>query len=56
MYAVLDDHFGTEDYGVGLRKDDTDLHGKLDKALADMKADGVAAKIAEQWFGKNILK
>ena len=55
-YAVLDDHFGTEDYGVGLRKDDTDLHGKLDKALADMKADGVAAKIAEQWFGKNILK
>ena len=39
-----------------LRKDDTDLHGKLDKALADMKADGVAAKIAEQWFGKNILK
>ena len=56
VYAVLDDHFGTEDYGVGLRKDDTDLHGKLDKALADMKADGVAAKIAEQWFGKNILK
>jgi polar amino acid transport system substrate-binding protein len=31
-YAVLDDHFGTEDYGVGLRKDDTELHGKLDKA------------------------
>ena len=56
VYAVLDDHFGTEDYGVGLRKDDTDLHGKLDKALADMKADGVAAKIAEQWFGKNIIK
>ena len=55
-YAGLDDPSGTEDYGVGLRKDDTDLHGKLDKALADMKADGVAAKIAEQWFGKNILK
>ena len=28
VYAVLDDHFGTEDYGVGLRKDDTDLHGR----------------------------
>lgn len=56
QYAVLQDHFGTEDYGVGVRKDDSALQGKLDKALADMKADGSAAKIAEQWFGKNIIK
>ncbi|WP_287805357.1 amino acid ABC transporter substrate-binding protein [Diaphorobacter sp.] len=56
QYAVLDDNFGTEEYGVGVRKDDTELHGKLDKALADMKQDGSAAKIAEQWFGKNIIK
>lgn len=55
-YAVLDEHFGTEDYGVGVRKDDTALLGKLDKALADMKQDGTAAKIATQWFGKNIVK
>ena len=55
-YAVLQDHFGTEDYGVGLRKDDTELHAKIDKALADMKQDGAATKIAEQWFGKNIIK
>jgi len=55
-YAVLDEHFGTEDYGVGVRQDDTELLGKLDKALADMKQDGTAAKIAEQWFGKNIIK
>ena len=56
QYAVLADNFGTEEYGVGVRKDDTELHGKLDKALADMKQDGSAAKIAEQWFGKNIIK
>ena len=56
QYAVLDDNFGTEEYGVGVRKDDTNLHGKLDKALGEMKADGAAAKIAEQWFGKNIIK
>ncbi|GKS90119.1 amino acid ABC transporter substrate-binding protein [Acidovorax sp. SUPP2539] len=55
-YAVLDEHFGTEDYGVGVRKDDTALQGRLDKALADMKQDGTAGKIATQWFGKNILK
>lgn len=55
-YAVLDEHFGTEDYGVGVRKDDTDLHGKLDQALAAMKQDGAAARIATQWFGKDIIK
>ena len=56
QYAVLEDNFGTEEYGVGLRKDDTELLGKLDKVLTDMKADGAAAKISEQWFGKNIVK
>jgi polar amino acid transport system substrate-binding protein len=56
QYAVLDDNFGTEEYGVGVRKDDAELLGKLDKALGEMKADGAAAKIAEQWFGKNIIK
>lgn len=55
-YAVLDENFGTEDYGVGVRKEDTELLARLDKALADMKADGRGAKISEQWFGKNILK
>ena len=56
QYAVLDDNFGTEEYGVGVRKDDAELLGKLDKALGEMKADGAAVKIAEQWFGKNIIK
>ena len=55
-YAVIEEHFGTEDYGVGVRKDDTELHTKLDKALADMKADGAAAVIATKWFGKDIIK
>ena len=55
-YAIIDEHFGTEDYGVGVRKDDAELHGKLDKALADMKADGTSAQIATKWFGKDIIK
>ena len=56
LYVVLDDHFGTEDYGVGLRKEDTELLTKLQEAIHGMKQDGSAAKIAEQWFGKNIIK
>ncbi|GAA3994184.1 amino acid ABC transporter substrate-binding protein [Comamonas faecalis] len=56
LYRVLDENFGTEEYGVGLRKDDTELLTRLDQAMADMKADGTAAKISEQWFGKDIIK
>ena len=55
-YAIIDEHFGTEDYGVGVRKDDTDLNARLDKALDEMKQDGTAAKIATQWFGKDVTK
>lgn len=55
-YRVLEENFGTEDYGVGTRKGDTELAAKLDKALDDMKADGTAAKISTQWFGSDIVK
>ncbi len=55
-YRVLDENFGTEDYGVGMRKEDTDLHAKIQKALDDMKADGTAATTSTKWFGKDIVK
>ena len=55
-YAVLDENFGTEEYGVGVRKDDTELLAKLQKAMDDMKADGSAARISTEWFGKDIIK
>ena len=55
-YLVLEDHFGTEEYGVGMRKEDVELLGKLQKAMDDMKKDGAAARISTQWFGKNIVK
>lgn len=55
-FAVLQDNFGTEDYGVGFRKEDTELLAKVDKALADMKADGTAGEISKKWFGENIVK
>ena len=55
-YRVLDENFGTEDYGVGVRKDDADLLAKLDKTLGEMKQDGAAGRIATQWFGANIVK
>jgi polar amino acid transport system substrate-binding protein len=55
-YRVLDENFGTEDYGVGTRKDDTELMAKLQKTLDEMKKDGSAAAISTKWFGKDIIK
>ncbi len=55
-YRVLDENFGTEDYGVGTRKDDKELMAKIQKAMDDMKTDGAAAAISTKWFGKDIIK
>lgn len=55
-YRVLEENFGVEEYGVGLRKDETELLAKLDAAMAEMKKDGKAAEIATKWFGKDIIK
>ncbi|NYT36758.1 amino acid ABC transporter substrate-binding protein [Allopusillimonas soli] len=55
-YRVLEENFGTEDYGVGVRKDDTALLDKLNEALDGMKQDGTATKIAVKWFGADIIK
>jgi polar amino acid transport system substrate-binding protein len=54
-YRVLDDHFGTEEYGVGVRKDDAALLTGLQNALTQMKQDGAAAAISNKWFGKDII-
>lgn len=50
---VLKENFGQEEYGIGLRKADTDLKAKLDKALEEIKADGTYDKIHSKWFSNN---
>lgn len=55
-YRVLADNFGTEEYGVGTRKEDGELMGKIQKAMDEMKKDGSAARISTEWFGKDIIK
>jgi polar amino acid transport system substrate-binding protein len=55
VYKVLDEDFGKESYGVGIRKSDQTFKAELDKTLDAMKADGTADKISEKWFGKAII-
>ena len=55
-YTVLAEDFGTEDYGVGFRKDDEATRNKINDALNEMKKDGKAAEIANKWFGADVIK
>jgi polar amino acid transport system substrate-binding protein len=55
-YKILKDDFGSEAYGVGLRKDDKELLESINKAFDDMKKDGTAKAISEKWFGEDIFK
>lgn len=40
-----------EQYGIAVRKDSKDLLELINKALAEIKADGTYDKIYEKWFG-----
>jgi len=55
-YKILKDDFGSETYGVAVRKTDKVLLTKVNKAFEDMKKDGTAKTISEKWFGQNIFK
>lgn len=55
-YKILKDDFGSEAYGVGVRKSDKALLEELNKTFDDMKKDGTAKKISEKWFGQDIFK
>jgi len=55
LYSVLADNFGSEEYGVGVRKTDAAFLAELQKALDSMNADGSAKAISEKWFGADIV-
>jgi octopine/nopaline transport system substrate-binding protein len=41
--------------GAGARKEDADLVEMLNKAIADAKADGTINRLAQQWFGFDVV-
>lgn len=54
-FKVLDDSFGTEQYGIAAKKGNTELINKLQTALNELSADGTAAEISNKWFGEDIV-
>lgn len=56
-YVVLEDNFGSEEYGIGVRKEDKAFLEKLQTAIDTTIENGKAASVSETWFGTNkVLK
>ncbi len=49
-YKILEEDFGEEEYGIGLRKEDKKLLKLLNETLDEMREDGSYDKIYEKWF------
>ena len=54
-YKILDENFGKEQYGVGIRKGDTKFVDAFNKALDEVIADGTAGEISKKWFEEDIV-
>lgn len=52
-YFFLEENFGEEEFGIGLRKEDTELLSQLNTALKTMKDDGSYDKAYKTWFAGN---
>ena len=55
-YKILEEDFGDEEYGVGMRKEDTALVEAFNKAYAELKEEGKLAEISTKWFGEDITQ
>ena len=53
-YKILDENFGEEEYGVGMRKGDTAMVEAFNKAYEELKEDGTVGEISTKWFGEDI--
>ena len=54
-YKILDENFGKEQYGVGIKKGDTKFVEAFNKALDEVIADKTAGEISKKWFGEDIV-
>jgi len=54
-FAVADEHFAEEEYGIGFRKGEIAFRDRVDEILDEMVDDGTAADISRDWFGEDVL-
>ena len=56
QYRILEEDLGSEEFAVGVRKEDTALAEAINEAFAELKEDGTAAELSIKWFGEDIVK
>ena len=50
---TVGDIMEAEQYGLAVKKGNDKLAGEINKALAEMQADGTAQTIHQRWFGES---
>jgi len=55
-YRILEDNFGTEEYGIGFRKSDVTFQKALNDTFNQLKENNELTSISIYWFGENIIK
>ena len=53
-YKILEDDFGDEEYGVGMRKGDDKMVEAFNEAFKAMSQEGKLKEVSEKWFGEDI--
>lgn len=53
-FKVLTEDFGSEEYGVGIRKGDAETVEAINNAFEEIKKDGKMGEISQKWFGEDI--
>ena len=54
QFKVIDRNMGDEEFGIGMRKEDTLLKEKIDDVLRQMSEDGTMTTLSQKWFGEDI--
>lgn len=55
VFKELPEILATEEYGVGMRKDNAKLKQAIDKAIAEIRTDGTGAALGDKWFGRDVM-
>jgi polar amino acid transport system substrate-binding protein len=54
-FAVAEEYFAEEQYGIGFRKGEEAFAARVDEVLDAMVADGTAGEISRTWFDEDVL-
>ena len=55
LYKVLDELLAEEEYGIGFKKDNTELRDLVQGAMDKLAENGKLTEISTKWFGRDLI-